>query len=184
MTRATDGTPAKRPPLPVAVAEATQPIVALMAKADAGDQAALAELRATLTDAPELVKTASTLAQSAEHALLDALGLAKQPGTRVIVQRQLAMMRRDLRDDEATLLERLLAERLVMDWLFVQYHDLKYATACQAGMSFKEGEYWQRARERTQRQMLRSAQALATVRRLLGPAVQVNLIDKQLNVTR
>ena len=48
--------------------------------------------------------------------------------------------------------------------------------------SFKQGEYWQEAQDRAQRRYLAAMRTLAQVRRLLTPAVQVKIAEKQINV--
>jgi hypothetical protein len=50
------------------------------------------------------------------------------------------------------------------------------------GCTLVQGEYFQRRAERAQRQYLRAIKTLATVRRLLTPAIQVNVADKQIVV--
>jgi hypothetical protein len=49
-------------------------------------------------------------------------------------------------------------------------------------MSFREGEYYGKRCEQASRQLLRAVAALARVRRRLGPSLQINIAEKQLNV--
>ena len=51
-------------------------------------------------------------------------------------------------------------------------------------MSFREGEYYARRSEQANRQLLKAVQALATVRRLLAPAIQLNVAETQINLAR
>jgi hypothetical protein len=50
------------------------------------------------------------------------------------------------------------------------------------GGMLQQGEYWQQAQERAQRRYLAAIRTLAQVRRLLTPAVQVNIAEQQLNL--
>jgi hypothetical protein len=81
----------------------------------------------------------------------------------------------------ATPLERLLVERVVACWLHVYYIDALYANRLNE-ITWAESDYFQRRQERAHRQYLLAIRTLATVRRLLVPAVQVNIGAQQLNV--
>ena len=50
------------------------------------------------------------------------------------------------------------------------------------GGRFAEGDYWQKQQERAHRRYLSAIRTLAQVRRLLVPAMQVNIAERQLNV--
>ena len=50
-------------------------------------------------------------------------------------------------------------------------------------MSFREGEYYSKRCEQTNRQLLKAIESLARVRRLLTP-MQINIGQNQINVTR
>ena len=78
-------------------------------------------------------------------------------------------------------LEALLIERIVICWLHLQYHEAHYA----ANMSRKENILHVQIGERmdkAQRRYLGAIKALAQVRRLALPSVQVNIGEKQVNV--
>ena len=79
-----------------------------------------------------------------------------------------------------TMLERLLVDRVVTGWLQLHYCDL---LAAQAPTS-RQSDYLQRSQERAQRRYLSAIRSLATVRRLLLPALQVNIGAQQVNVAR
>jgi len=80
-----------------------------------------------------------------------------------------------------TPLERLLGERIVARWLNLHHIDALYANRL-SNISWAESEYFQRRQERANRQYLSAIRTLAQVRRLLVPAVQVNIGAQQLNV--
>jgi hypothetical protein len=155
----------------------------LMARADQGDTVALADLKRAYDAVPTLCHMYSGLRENAERTLLDAM-VPAQLGAQELIVRQLEAMRRDLAGPDPSPLERLLVDRVVLCWLFATYADTRYAMKLKEGLTFREGEYYQRAAERAQRQLLRATQTLATVRRLLAPVAQINIADQQINVAR
>ena len=88
-------------------------------------------------------------------------------------------MRKELAGPEASPLEKLLAERIVACWLQLQYADAIYAQNL-GEMNMVQSEYHQRRLDRLQRRYLSSIKCLAQIRKL-GPAVQVNIAEKQIN---
>ena len=96
-------------------------------------------------------------------------------------RRRLAQMRADLSGPNPTPLEKLLIERILANHLAVNYCDASY---CQnaAELSIERADYYQRRIDRAQRRYLDAVLALAKVRRLLLPVVQVNIGEKQVNI--
>jgi hypothetical protein len=119
----------------------------------------------------------------AERAWVALLADAGDPLRRAIVEQELKRKREEVAGPNPTPLEALLAERVALCWLAAAQADAKYASKLEAGTSFREGEYFAKRCEQTQRQLLRSVEALARVRRLLVP-VQVNIGQNQVNVAR
>ena len=157
---------------------------ALLRRADAGDAEAHRQLVAAYDAVPRLWDLTSGLYANAERAWLD---LVCPPGAlfaRTATEREVEKLRRELAGPEPSPLERLLVDRIVACWLQATYADTKYAHRLKDGLTLTEAEFHQRRGERAQRQLLRAVQALATVRRLLGPVVQVNIADQQINVAR
>jgi hypothetical protein len=66
--------------------------------------------------------------------------------------------------------------------LQVQFADRQAALFEGAGGRFVQAEYWQKQQERAQRRYLAAMRTLAQVRRLLVPAVQLNIAENQVNV--
>ena len=191
-TRKSGRAPAPLPARPVADLRPETPmtkeigawLVALAARADAGDAAACKALVEAYDAAPRLWERAAVVQETAERSWLDLL-LAPDSGqlfTRETMRRDLARLRRELAGPEPTPLERLLVDRIVVCWLNAAYAEALHAQRLRDGASLREAEFHQRRTERAQRQLLRAVQALATVRRLLGPVVQVNIADQQINV--
>ncbi len=92
-----------------------------------------------------------------------------------------AELRRDLLATGDSPLERVLVDRVVACWLQVSHADMMYANLLNGdGHSFREGSHCQDRQESAQARFLRATRALATVRRLLIPAVQINVAEKQI----
>ncbi len=153
-----------------------------MKRADKGDREALAEVRRVYDALPELWRDAGDLAKQAELAWLTTT-LGDQRTAREATERMAAELRRQLAGEEAPPLERLLAERAVVCWLQLNYVDSILAQRLSGGgLSRGQIEMYQEWLDRAQKRYLAALKTLAQVRRLLVPAVQVNIADKQVNV--
>jgi hypothetical protein len=151
-----------------------QRLVKLMDRAQAGDKKALDEAR-PLLDRTDLWKYMGGLSGRVQDAWLDAI-TGKNRLVREAYQRQSDELRRELLAAGDSALERLLVERVVATWLQVCHADSVYAAMLKAdGHSFALGTYYQRRQESANARHLKAVKALATVRRLLVPAVQVNI---------
>jgi len=69
-------------------------------------------------------------------------------------------------------------------WLQVQFADSRAAYFEQHGGTLAQGQYWQRMQDRAHRRYLTAIRTLAQVRRLLTPAVQINVAENQVNLNR
>ena len=98
------------------------------------------------------------------------------------IVRRLAALRRELAGPSPTPLERLVADRVVVGWLAAAVAEGAYHQALERGVRHADDAFHQRRVERAQRRYLAAVKALATVRRLGVPAVQVNVADQQVNV--
>lgn len=97
---------------------------------------------------------------------------------------RLATLRAELAGPDSTRLEQLAAERVAICWLHTSHVDAKFVEGVRRGdMPLIVGDYFQRWQDRAHRRYLQSIKTLAQVRRLLGPSVQVNIAEKQVNVT-
>ena len=92
---------------------------------------------------------------------------------------QLKAKRAELAGPEPSPLEELLAERIVACWLQLQYAEAIYAQNL-GDMNMTQVEYHQRRLDRLHRRYLSSIKALAQIRKM-GPAVQINIAEKQIN---
>ena len=154
---------------------------ALLPDANAGNPGALAELRSALDAHPELWGEVGNLAREAELALVRAASGANIVAKEAIL-RKLASLKRELAGPTPTPLERLLVDRVVVGWLAVALAEGAHHQALERGVPHADDEFHQRRAERAQRRYLAAVRALAQVRRLRVPALQVNIGDKQINV--
>jgi hypothetical protein len=79
-------------------------------------------------------------------------------------------------------LERLLADRFAAGWLSLAVAEGTYHQALERGLGQPDDTFHQQRITRAQRRYLAAIKALAQVRKLGVPAVQVNIGDKQINV--
>jgi len=156
----------------------TSDIFALVRRAEAGDKAAMTALRPLMNQVPGAWEMAGNLAIRAENARVN-VAAGTDEILREALTRKLAALREEL--GGGTPLEHLLVERVVACWLNVYYSDALYAKRLN-DLTWAQSEYFQRRQERAHRQYLLSIRTLEQVRRLLVPAVQVNIGAQQLNV--
>ena len=160
-------------------------LVAMAKLAYEGDERAASALLLACREVPRLWECLAVLPSHAERAWVDLLAGdgADAEFARRVVEQDIARKRREVAGADPTPLEALLAERVALCWVAAQQADAQYARKLAGGMSFREGEYYARRSEQATRQLLRAAQTLATVRRLLTP-VQVNIGQNQVNLAR
>jgi hypothetical protein len=154
----------------------------LAAKGD--DQASQALIEACQT-VPRLWEILSTLSSLAVRSWVDLLAPAG-PGTEItrrIIEKEIERKRSEVAGEDPSPLERLLAERVALCWLAANYADAEYTRKLKTGMSFREGEYYSKRCEQTNRQLLKAIESLARVRRLLTP-MQINIGQNQINLTQ
>jgi hypothetical protein len=165
-------------------------LTALQQRALEGDAGALAELRKVLDADPGWWQQTGDVAYQAAQAWLQAYagrdGLARE-----VVSRKMRALTRQLRGPEASPLERLLVDRIVLCWLTLHHAERAYARwlASAEGMSFEMSTHCQERIDRCQKRYLAAIKALATLRKLesRGPLVavgvgQLNVAQQQVNV--
>ena len=154
----------------------------LMGKAEGGDNGAALEIRKVLDGTPDLAwRFVNGPAKVAESALLGEITRDGALATKELLKHQLESMRIEVAGEGPSPLERLLVERVVATWLEVQLfsafhaHGMKDETKVQ-------GEYRQKRLDQAHRRHLSAVRTLAQIRKM-GPAVQINIADKQINTT-
>lgn len=93
---------------------------------------------------------------------------------------QLSMMSGELAGPNPTPLEKLLCDRIAFCWFHLQRCEA--VVAQQNGLTFAESEFYQKKIDRAHKRYLAAIKALAQVRKLQLPNVQVNIGEKQVNI--
>jgi hypothetical protein len=119
------------------------------------------------------------LAREAERSFIRAIA-GDNLMSKEAVTRKLDLLRTELAGANPTPVERLLVERVVACWLQVQDADIRYARAKNLPMEW--GDHYQRRMDRAHQRYVSALKALASVRRLAVPVLQVNIARKQVNV--
>jgi len=152
------------------------------ARAEEGDRTVLPELRKLLEAAPKMVQDVGDMAGVALESLLKrATGdnlLAREAQVRYMTN-----LSRDLVGESPSFLEKLLAERIVLCWFHVHYQEARYAQAHDATLMHED--FYQRYIDRAHRRLIAAIKALAQIRKLGLPALQVNIAaegGKQVNL--
>jgi len=158
--------------------------LALLLRAQDGDRAVLPELRETLDGSPRLVEIYGDLARNAQRAFVDMLA-----GKDLVVQeaamRKVDQIRSQVAGPCPSPLEAILADRIALCWVHMQYADSMFVQNLAKGdASYRLLSYLQDRQDRCHRRLLSAVRALAQVRRLLRPSVaQVNITTgDQMNV--
>ena len=155
----------------------------LMDEAREGDANAALELRRVLDGNPDLAwSLIEGPGKIAESALIDRITQKGNLATKELLKHQLESMRIEVAGENPSPLERLLAERVVITWLQVQLFDALHAYELNKG-TMRQSDYQQRCIDRAQRRHLSAIKALAQIRKM-GPAVQINIAEKQINTVR
>jgi hypothetical protein len=160
-------------------------LTAMTQLAATGDEQASQALIKACQTVPRLWEILSTLSSMAVRSWVGLLTPAG-PGTeitRLTIEKEIERKRTEVAGEVSSPLERLLAERVALCWVAANYADAEYARKLKSGMSFREGEYYSKRCEQTNRQLLKAIESLARVRRLLTP-MQINIGQNQINVAQ
>jgi hypothetical protein len=169
----------------VTAALADQPATlnSLLRRADTGDRVAIAALHGEADAAPELWREFGDLATQIRMKLVGLIA-GKNAFVASAVAQEAGRLRRAWAGEGATPLELALAERIAACWLYLAYAEGAYAQLLSGGegLTWERDEFHRKRIDQAERRYLRAIRALAQVRRLNLPAVQVNIGDKQINV--
>ena len=154
-------------------------LMALIDRAQDSDKEALSVLRKVLDEEPRVARIVD-LARNVERSIIE-----KMSGNDVFTQealpRNLKEMRKEIAGENPSPLERLLSERIAVCWLELQYFQAVY-TQNMGKLTITQSDYHQRRIDKAHRRYLSSIKALAQIRKM-GPAVQINIAEKQVNQT-
>jgi hypothetical protein len=154
----------------------------LFKKAEKGNEKAVPEIRKILQESPDLAWRFMDFATLAERRFIENLTKDKDLASRETMEFQLAAMREEVAGENPSPLERLLAERIVLTWLQIQLFEGLYASSMFKSMTSAQGSYYQKRLDHAHRRHLSAIRTLAQIRKL-GPAVQINIAEKQINTS-
>lgn len=154
-------------------------LIALINRAQDGDEDALPALRRVLDEAPKIARFVD-LARDVERSIVKKLA-GDDVFSQEAIPRNLKAMRQEIAGQSPSPLERLLAERIALCWLELQYFEAIYAQNL-GNLSITQSDYHQRRIDKAHRRYLSSIKALAQIRKM-GPAVQINIAEKQINTS-
>ncbi len=154
-------------------------LVALLNRAQKGDDSTLPALRELMRDPYYVEVLGGNLARQAETGFIEA-AYPRNLMFQEALRGKLEMLRKELAGPDPTPIERLLVGRVVACWLQVQEADLHYAR-CKSELTLAQGDYHQRRMDRAHRRYLSALRTLAQVRRLALPVLigQVNIAGQQ-----
>jgi hypothetical protein len=149
-------------------------------RAQDGDEEAALNIRKILDGSPDLawhfIKGPAKLAESA---MIDTFTKDEDLASKEFLTHQLESMRVEVAGEDPSPLERLLAERVVATWLQVQLFEALYAVGMKSGTLIQD-DHRQKRLDQAHRRHLSAIRTLAQIRKL-GPAVQINIAEKQIN---
>jgi hypothetical protein len=155
----------------------------LLPQANTGDPKALAALRAACDADPTVWRDLGDLGRLGRISLIDKIG-GKNSVISAAIARRVGALRDELGGPAPPPLERLLIDRILSNWLHLHAAEAVYAQRV-GELTLKQSEYHQRTIDRAQRRYLASVKALAEIRRLGLPVVQLNVAaagGQQVNV--
>jgi hypothetical protein len=153
----------------------------LLRRAREGDKTTLPALREMLQRPEAVAEFGGDLAEQAEWSLLQATA-GKNLVWREALARKMELLRGELAGPSPTPLERLLVDRVAACWLQLHHAEIVYFQNMKR-LSLPWADFHQRRITHIHRRYLAAIKALATVRRLAVPALQVNIARRQVNVT-
>jgi hypothetical protein len=152
----------------------------LSERAQDGDEEAALNIRKILEGSPDLAWLfIKGPAKMAESALIDKFTKDEDLASKELLRHQLESMRVEVAGKNPSALEHLLAERVVATWLQMQLFEGLYAVGMKSGTSIQD-DHRQKRLDRAHRRHLSAIRTLAQIRKL-GPAVQINIAEKQIN---
>ncbi len=152
----------------------------LVKKAEKGNKKSVLEIREILQENPGLAWRYMTPAKLTERLFIDKMSKDKDLAAKELMEHQLAAMREEIAGQSPSPLERLLAERVVLTWLQIQLFESIYASSVFKNMPIAQGNYYQKLLDSIYRRHLSAIRMLAQIRKM-GPSIQINLAEKQIN---
>ena len=141
----------------------------------------VAALQKYLKETPDLWRVVGDLEKLAQDRIMGGMNASRL--FTESVKHGVTVLKKELGEEGAPMIERLLIEQAVTCWLELNMTQFAHAGATSKSIPITEAEYWEHRLSASQRRYLRALETLARVRRLLRPnAVQVNIASQQVNV--
>ena len=147
---------------------------AIVKRANAGDQTALAEMRGILDDNPQIWRRMGDLATYARESMLQLVSGGDEL-IRESVRRTADELLGTLAKDNASPIERLAAERVVACWMESEYVAALHAIP--QGATIKQQKYHLSLKSSAQRRYDQALRSLANLRILLSPRTTNRAIE-------
>lgn len=141
----------------------------------------LLELRAFLEQTPELWRAIGSYATDAQNALVSYA--SSQPIVQESIRLTAAELYQSLLLPTDTALEKLAISQVVAAHILHTTIQSRYINAAQNRTSLIAADFWERRLDSSLRRYLRALEALARLRRLALPPVQINIAHTQTNLT-
>ena len=138
-------------------------------------------LRCHLEAHPELWRIVGDVAQHAFVNLVD-VASGDQESLRASLKAGQSAMREELGFPQASALERLLIDRVILCWLRLHHVEFRYTAVVENSIPLPRAYYWERRLSAAQHRYLQACESLARIRKLIIPIVQVNIGEKQVNI--
>jgi hypothetical protein len=152
----------------------------LLKQTEKGDEKAVPAIREILDVTPDLAWRSRNIGKMAERLLINELS-GKDLLAKEMMKHQLESMRSEIAGEDPSPLELLLAERIVATWLQVQLFESLNASSL-SKHTLAQGNYYQKRLDRAHRNHLSAIRTLGQIRKM-GPVVQINIAEKQINTT-
>jgi len=150
----------------------------LLKQTEKGDEKAVPAIRKILDETPDLARSSRNIGKMAERLLINELS-GKDLLAKEMMEHQLESMRSEIAGEDPSALELLLTERIVATWLQVQLFEGHYAFGL-GKHTLAQGNYYQKHLDQAHGRHLSAVRTLAQIRKI-GPAVQINIAEKQIN---
>lgn len=155
----------------------------LLQRASENQEESRVAVRQLLACRPALVAALSTTASELEATLIN-----RAVGEGVLIHEalraELEQMRASLRQPEDGVLEELLIAQIGLCWLNLMTAERVREQRWSEGISYESADFWDKHVSRLRTDYLRAIRSLASVRRILVPAIQVNIAAQQMNQVR
>jgi hypothetical protein len=154
----------------------------LLQRAESGDSTALPLLKEVFDQVPSLWKMAGDLGAQATASIIEAAAGSNAVAREAMI-RALETFRAELNKHSTSPLERLLVDRIATCWLQVNYYETLYSQNT-LNLTPQQSEAQQRRLSQAHNRYLSAVRALAQVKWLLAPTIQVNIAENQMNVAQ